>query len=496
MTLPVLVVVTALVLGACGGSQSAGPPATARVQRASISTGVESSGSVSALGATNLGFSTGGQLTSVRVSVGDQVTPGQILATIDDFSARQQLRNAQSQLAAQEANYNRVRDSTAVGGAQNSVDAAASVVSATRRQADATLASDDAAIRAAEAAIPQAQAGLTAAQAKLAADTAACTGAYTSPTANAAPCNSVIVDQYAVGQAQQGVQTAQQQLLQAQQKRNVDAAAGNLQVASARQGQVSAQNGLDSASADRPNTLDAAQAAVDGARTGVAQAQRALDNTTLRAPAAGTVSALNGVVGEYVAPSSSTTPLAPGSDAPIPGAAQAAGSAAGAAAGAASPTRPGGTQFLVLQNVAQFAVVAPFQEVDAAKIAPQQRTTVSLDAIPDRTFDGTVLSVAPSSTAIGGSVEYYVTIALPVVDPRVHDGQSAQATVITAESDQKISVPNSALHRQGDKATVTVVEPDGRQVPTPVTTGLVGADRTEITSGLSEGQQVLLGGGA
>lgn len=493
MTLPALAVVAALTVGACGGSQSAGPPATARVERASISTGVESSGSVSALGATNLGFSTGGQLTSVRVSVGDQVTPGQIVATIDDFNARQQLRNAQAQLAAQEANDNRVKDSTQVDGAQNSVDAAASVVSATRRQADATLRSDDAAISAARAAIPQAQAGLAQAQAKFAADSAGCTGTY--PAANANPCNSLIVDQYSVGQAQQGVQMAQQNLAQAQQKRNVDAASGNLQVASARQGQVSAQNGLDSASADRPNTLDAAAAAVDGARTGVEQAQRALDNTTLRAPAAGTVSALNGVVGEYVAPSSSTTPLAPGADAPIPGAAQAAG-AAGAAVGAVSPTRPGGTQFLVLQNVARFAVVAPFQEVDAAKIAPQQRATVSLDAIPDRTFDGTVLSVAPSSTAIGGSVEYYVTIALPSTDPRVHDGQSAQATVVTAESDQKISVPNSALHRQGDKATVTAVEPGGRQVPTPVTTGLVGADRTEITSGLSEGQQVLLGGGA
>ncbi|HEY2190896.1 MAG TPA: HlyD family efflux transporter periplasmic adaptor subunit [Actinomycetospora sp.] len=494
MTLPALVVVSALTLGACGGSQSAGPPQTARVEPASISTGVESSGSVSALGATNLGFSTGGQLTSVRVSVGDQVTPGQIVATIDDFNARQQLRNAQSQLAAQEANYNRVKDGTAVGGAQNSVDAAASVVSATRRQADATLRSDDAAISAARAAIPQAQAGLAQAQAALAADIAACQPTY--PTTPPAPCQKIPADQYGVQSAQQGVQTVQQQLLQAQQKRNVDAAAGNLQVASARQGQVSAQNGLDSASADRPNTLDAAAAAVDGARTGVAQAQKALDNTTLRAPAAGTVSALNGVVGEYVAPSSSTTPLAPGADAPIPGAAQAAGGAAGTATGAASPTRPGGTQFLVLQNVARFAVVVPFQEVDAAKIAPQQRTTVSLDAIPDRTFDGTVLSVAPSSTAIGGSVEYYVTIALPSTDPRVHDGQSAQATVITSESDQKISVPNSALHRQGDKATVTVVEPDGRQVPTPVTTGLVGADRTEITSGLSQGQQVLLGGGA
>ncbi len=245
---------------------------------------MESNGSVSALGATNLGFSTGGQLTSVRVSVGDQVTPGQILATIDDFNARQALKQAQSQLAAQEANYARVKDGTQVDGAQNSVDAAASVVSATRRQASATLAADDAAISAARSAVGQARRA-TQAQAVVAADSAACQGAY--PAANANACNSLIVDRYNAAQAQQGVQMAQQSLAQAQQKRTVDAASGNLQVASARQGQVSAQNGLDSASADRPNSLDAAAAAVDGARTGVANAQKALDNTTLRAPARG-----------------------------------------------------------------------------------------------------------------------------------------------------------------------------------------------------------------
>jgi multidrug efflux pump subunit AcrA (membrane-fusion protein) len=84
-----------------------------------------------------------------------------------------------------------------------------------------------------------------------------------------------------------------------------------------------------------------------------------------------------------------------------------------------------------------------------------------------------------------------VTIGLPD-DPRVHDGQSARATVITAASGPTISVPNSALHRQGGTTTVTVVTPDGRQVPTPVTTGLAGPDRTAITGGLAEGQQVVV----
>ncbi|MCD2187461.1 efflux RND transporter periplasmic adaptor subunit [Actinomycetospora soli] len=491
-----LVAVATLTLSACGGAGENAPPQTVRVERASVSSGVDSGGSVSALGATNLGFATAGQLTSVRVKVGDRVEPGDVLATIDDFQARQALKQAQAGLAGQEAQYEQTKDGTQVGGAQNSLNAAASVVSATKRQVDATLRADDAAISAAKAALPQAQAGYAQAVAQLQAYQTACASGGAYPTAPAAPCQSIPAAQYAVQSAQQGVQQAQQALQQAQQKRSVDAAAGDLQIASARQGQVSAQNGLDSASAARPNSLDAAQAAVDNARAQVEIARRNLADTTLRAPAAGTVSALNGAVGEYLQPSSGTSALAPGSDATIPGAAQAAGAAAGAgAAAAASPSRPGGTQFLVLQNVAQFEVVAPFQEVDAAKIAPAQRTVISLDAIPERSFAGTVLAIAPSGTAIGGSIQYYVTMALTDSDPRVRDGQSARATVVTAQSD-RLSVPNSALRREGPRTVATVQEADGRQVPTPVTTGLVGADRTEILSGLTEGQQVVIGGGA
>ncbi|MDL5158205.1 biotin/lipoyl-binding protein [Actinomycetospora termitidis] len=489
-------VAAALSLAACGGSGEDAPPQTVRVERASVSSGVDSSGSISALGATNLGFATAGQLTSVRVKVGDRVEPGEVLATIDDFQARQALKQAQAGLAGQEAQYDQAKASTSVGGAQNSVNAAASVVSATKRQVDATLKADDQAIAAAKAAVPQAEAGVTQATAQLTAAQTGCQpGGYVT-VQNAAACQSIPAAQYAVQSAQQGLQQARQAVGQAQQKRDVDAAAGNLQVTSARQGQVSAQNGLDSASATRPGSLDAAAAAVDNARTQVEIARRNVANTTLRAPAAGTVSALNGAEGEYLSPSTGTSALAPGSDATIPGAAQAAGAAgAGAAGAAASPTRPGGTQFLVLQNVAEFQVVAPFQEVDAAKIAPAQQTVVSLDAIPERTFAGTVLSVAPSGTAIGGSIEYYVTMALTDTDPRVRDGQSARATVVTARSD-KLSVPNSALRREGSRTVATVLTPDGRQTPTPVTTGLAGADRTEILGGLSEGQQVVIGGGS
>jgi HlyD family secretion protein len=475
------------------GSEAPTTPRTAKVQRAAVSTSVSAMGSLSAIDQANVGFPKGGQLTSVRVRVGDRVGAGDVLATIDDFSARQALAQARSQLDAQQAQLDRLESGTAVPGAEASLDQANRVVSATRAQANATVAADDAAIAQARQGLAAAQQGAAAAQAKFQADYAAC---Y--PSGGTAPeCVLVPGDQAAVTQAQSGVSSAQSALAQAQQKRTVDVASGRVQIETARGQAVMAQNQLAQSSADRPGALDAQRAAVDGARAGVRNAEQDLANTTLRAPVAGTVSSLNGAVGEFVAPSSGTTALAPGSDAAIPGAASAAGAAgAGAAAAAATPSRPGGSQFMVLQSPGTFQVVAPFQESDAASILPNQAVAVGVDAIPDASLPGQVLSVAPSGDAISNVINYYVTVALAHGDPRLKDGQTARASVITGQVPNAISVPNSAVRRQGDRSSVVIVHPGGRQETVPVTPGVEGPDRTQILTGLTEGQDVLLGIGS
>ena len=88
---------------------------------------------------------------------------------------------------------------------------------------------------------------------------------------------------------------------------------------------------------------------IAGLEAAVRQAQHDLDDTVLRAPVDGTVSALNGAVGEYVAASSGTSALAPGSAAAIPGT-----GGVSAAAATSAVARPGGTQFLVLDGVDTF----------------------------------------------------------------------------------------------------------------------------------------------
>ena len=145
----------------------------------------------------------------------------------------------------------------------------------------------------------------------------------------------------------------------------------------------------------------------------------------------------------------------------------------------------------MLDNVDSFEVVVPFEESDAVRLAPNQRVDVRFDAIPDLTLPGTVVAVSPSASALSGVISYYATVALSQGDPRLRNGQTAQASVVTDELRDVIAVPNAAIRRQGGRTQVTVQRFDGPRV-VDITPGVVGDTYTQVLSGLSEGDEVVL----
>jgi HlyD family secretion protein len=486
----IVVVLGSLAAGAVAATSSSEttPPAraTATVEYGNVSMGVTSSGSLTALSEQNLGFEKGGQLTSVAVRVGDHVEAGKELATIDDAPARQALAAARARLNAEEAALEKVDDSTSVDGAEDALSQAEDTLKAVRRQAEAQDNADQAAIDIARRQLDIDQAA--AANARAHRDSA-CAISSSSPS-----CTSAQSDYLT---AQQKVVTSQSLLTGAQQKRSVDRANGRVSIETAQQSVVSARNSVDTEDSIRPHSIDQQEALVDAARADVSEAQRVLDNTTLRAPVAGTITALNGAVGEYVSPSNGTSALAPGTDGSIPGASGSssnsgsATSAAAAAQAAATPPRPGGSQFIVLSDIDQLQVVAPFNESDAAAIRPEQHVDVTFDALPDLKTSGSVVSVAPAGTAISGVVSYYVTVALDEDDASLKDGLTANVAVLTDERDDVLTVPSAAVRKVNGHSAVTVIEGDTSRTVT-FDAGVVGLDRTEVVSGLREGQQVAI----
>jgi HlyD family secretion protein len=505
----------AVLLVASCTSEQPPKPNTATVQRAAVTSGVSATGSISAASQQNMGFPNGGQLTNVFVKVGDRVEPGQVLATVDDFALRQVLEQQQGQLRSQEAALNRLINSPVASGAKDTLSQAQEILDKTRKQADEALDAAEQEIDNAERKLAIDKKALDRAKDKLEADERACNGSSGSKrtegdeddedattsgsssssqslvTMSSPACSAIPADKQAVTSAKQQVVISENAVESAKRSRDNTKASGELSIANAEQGVVSARNNANSARSDRPFDIEEQRGAVASQQAAVAAAQRDVDNATLRSPVAATVSAINGVVGEYVGPSSGTSALAPGSSAGIPGVDAA--SAAQAAAGVgANPARPGGTQFVVLDNIDAFQVVVPFNESDAATVVPNQKVNISVDAVPDATLTGTVLSVAPTGTAIGGVVSYYATIVVDKSDPRIKDGQTVRATVVTEELDNVLTVPSAAVRQENGRSTVTVVEPDGTQKSVPFEAGKVGVDRTQVISGLREGQQVVL----
>jgi HlyD family secretion protein len=511
---------------------------------------------LSALQELNLGFPNGAQLKELLVKVGDRVTPGQIVAREDDFAFRQTLNQLQGQLNAQQALLDQAINDPTAAEAHDTLEQARQILTATDKSVQAQRQADETAVDQARKQLDFDSFLLDKAEQALRGDQASCAATGGIPATPATPgsaatpggvsrtgpgtgprssvgvgpteagvedparvgpayagstgtggasgsggtagggnpaCTQVATDQTNVVSARRTVLMDKATLTAAQQRLNVDRTGGQVSIENARQGVVSAQNTLVSAATNRPFTIDQQVALVASIQAQVAAAQRTVDNTVLRAPLGGTVSVINGTVGEFMQPSSGVVPLAPGSTAPIPGlngtTSNSSTSLGNPATGAA---RPGGTQFMVLDNVNSFQVVVPFEESDAAKVAPNQKVDVTFDAVPDLTRSGTVLSVDPSGSNISSVVNYYVTVVLNQTDPRLKNGQTAQARVTTNEVDDVLTVPNSAVRKVGGQTTVTVIDAAGNQQQVRFQPGLVGDDRTQVISGLREGQQVVL----
>jgi hypothetical protein len=141
--------------------------------------------------------------------------------------------------------------------------------------------------------------------------------------------------------------------------------------------------------------------------------------------------------------------------------------------------------------VNQLQITADVSETDIDSIKDGQDATITLNALPDTPLGATVSSVSPTSTTVSNVVEYAVTLNLVGNTPSgVRPGQSASILITTGEASNALYVPSSAITTTGDSSYVTVVA-NGKDVLTKVTTGVVGTTDTEITSGLTQGQEVL-----
>lgn len=224
------------------------------------------------------------------------------------------------------------------------------------------------------------------------------------------------------------------------------------------------------------------QAKLDQAQLDVQTAQAAVDATVLYSPGAGTVTAVNGTVGQQSS-SGGTSSSAQSSS-------SSSGSGQGSQA-ATTSTSSSSSGFITLTNMTGLVVDTSVAEIDVSKVKTGQKATVTLNALPDKPVQATVSSINLTPTTSGSVVSYGAQLTLTSPPDGLRPGQSASVVITVAEAQNALSVPAAAVQTVGSNSIVTVQE-NGQNVPRQVQIGIRGESTVQITSGLTEGENVVL----
>ncbi len=198
-------------------------------------------------------------------------------------------------------------------------------------------------------------------------------------------------------------------------------------------------------------SIDAAQANLDGA-------QSALGDANLVSTISGTVASVS------IAPGGSVS----------------------AASGSASPA------IVVIGSGTSYQAVANVPVTHIGAVSVGQHAVVTPDST-NRGVDGTVTAIGVLGTSESTTTTYPVTVSLDSSELGQLSGAEAEVSIVTHTSpNNAITVPSSAVRTVGFRHLVTVFEPDGTTKSVVVTLGTVGDVLTQVTSGVSKGQAVVL----
>lgn len=225
-------------------------------------------------------------------------------------------------------------------------------------------------------------------------------------------------------------------------------------------------------------SLMASEKRIEQARASLAGAQDTLTKTTIRAPIAGIITRLAVEEGEVAVIGTMNNP---------------------------------GTVLLTISDLSQIEAVMEVDETDIPFIKLGHRAKITIDAFPNKDFEGEVTEVgsSPIQTATAGATEgidFEVKIRLLAPPPGVKPGLSVSASITTAEKINVLSVPLQALiirekesagqpppgDKKRDEEGVFVLE-SGKTKFAAIKTGINGELNIEVVSGLSGGEEIVTG---
>jgi membrane fusion protein, macrolide-specific efflux system len=203
--------------------------------------------------------------------------------------------------------------------------------------------------------------------------------------------------------------------------------------------------------------VEAAQNAVASAEIALKDAQDNADARTVKARIAGVVSALSLENGDELQASSGSSTSAP----------------------------------LTLTDTSAYDANLTLAESDISTVKTGQKAVLTFDALPDLTLSGKVTRVDSTGTNNSGVVSYTVIVTPDDMNSSIKGGMTVSVNIITETAADVLAVPSTAVKTASDGTKYVQILQNGQPVEVTVETGLSNDSYTEITSGLSEGQEVI-----
>ena len=158
-----------------------------------------------------------------------------------------------------------------------------------------------------------------------------------------------------------------------------------------------------------------------------------------------------------------------------------------------------GDTLCIVYDLSYLEMSINVDELQISSISVGQQVQITADAVPDKTYVGTVTRVSMKGASNGGTTTYPVTIRIDDTDG-LRPGMNANAEIVVAEAKNALVVPNAAVVR-GSYVLVTQDSPSAANADTtmeapegfvyvPVKTGVSDDDYTQIVSGIQEGDTI------
>jgi len=155
----------------------------------------------------------------------------------------------------------------------------------------------------------------------------------------------------------------------------------------------------------------------------------------------------------------------------------------------------GGTTALVVSDLSRIFVLAAVDESDIGQVRPGQRVKVTVDAYRNREFAGEVVRISPRGANVSNVVTFEVKIEVTARDKDLmRPEMTANVEILIDEQPDALLAPSDAVFRRGGKSWVTLQAADGVRSDREVGVGIGDGRKTEILSGLTAGETVLVQG--